>query len=47
MKIINLKKNVKDICFDRKERCLFAQSTFESKLLPRDNVEVISVLSEL
>ena len=35
------------ICFDRKGRCPFAQSSFESKLLPRDNVEVISVLSEI
>ena len=35
------------ICFDRKGRCPFAQSSFESKLLPRENVEVISVLSEL
>ena len=30
-----------------KGKCPFAQSAFESKLLPRENVEVISVLSEL
>ena len=35
------------ICFDRKGKYPFIKSVFESKLLPRENVKIINVLSKL